>query len=136
MALKEKPRLRLLVVGIICLVSASACVEDQPSTNPGENLSINRWKVSVHQDRGAAGCSRIDIGTIEISGSTLTFYAQGVSYPIWQVALSPDGSANESVGLSNHPTRKIRVKVDAGTSSREVSALSEEAICGVRYIPY
>jgi hypothetical protein len=55
-------------------------------------------------------------------------------FPDWEVELEPDGSAEKSVGGYIHSNRQIRIKVAPGKGPREITALYERDLCGLKYV--
>ena len=127
-------QIRLLLVSGVCLI-ATACLEKQSLLDSQEPPLMNGWKVTVHLDNDSTACDDGGRGAFKMSGNILGFYGPGMAYPDWNVALDADGSANKIVGEYIHPTRKVRVKVAAGTIPRDVYSLNEASLCGLRYIP-
>jgi hypothetical protein len=136
-------RASLLTLAGLCL-SLGACVEEQrvSASAPDRQVSSEQgglptsgWRVSFHLTENSNGCSVGGRGRMEVTGNVLSYFAQGMSYPNWQVALEPDGSADKTVGEYVYPTRKERVKVAAGTGGRKVNTRSEYTLCGYTFIP-
>jgi len=94
----------------------------------------DRWNVSLAVIRIASTCDG-ERGSIRITGRTLAFFGQGMTYPTWEVGLEPDGSADKVVGRYIHSSRNVRVKVAAGTGPREITSLDETNLCAFRYVP-
>ena len=114
-------------------LALSGCVTPN-AESMGPYPSQSGWKVSVHVEVEANNCTG-GRGTMNIAENTLSFFGQGMSYPDWQVALEPDGSAKKTVGVYIHPNRKVRVQVAAGTGPREGHSPFEFSGCGYKYIP-
>jgi len=117
----------VVILGIVCAeltLSPPHAVAQAPS----------QWKVSLALIRIASTCDG-ERGSIRATGRTLAYFSQGMPYPVWQVELEPDGSADKVIGRYIHSSRNVRVKVAAGTGPREVTSLDETSLCSFRYIP-
>ena len=94
----------------------------------------DHWKVSALVHQTAATCDG-GRGSIRVVGNTLSYYDEGMLYSDWDVELDPDGSAEKSVGATIHSNRQIRVKVAPGNGPREVTAIYERSLCGLKFVP-
>lgn len=94
------------------------------------------WRVSIHQTGGSAqGCVQNGKGTLKVSDGALTFFRQGVSYPLWKVGLREDGSAAEVVSYDGRAARKVKVMVTPGVGPRSVEFITQTSICYYRLVP-
>jgi hypothetical protein len=114
-------------VGSLALVSLAA------STAHAEAVP-DHWKVTALLHKTTATCDG-GRGSIRVAGNTLSFYGQGMLYPAFEVELDSDGGAAKSVGGYIHSNRQIRVTVAPGSGPREVTALYERNLCGLKFVP-
>ena len=128
-------RVSFALPALFALALSIAACRDQTSENyPALSGTFKeQWRYTPSIVADSNNCNFNEPGTIYVSeDNRLIVVHQGMSYPNFIVPLDPDGGANKTVGLYDHPNQLLRVTVAPGKGPRKVAYLSELTMCSVQ----
>jgi hypothetical protein len=117
-------------------VGLSACVSDGSGNADGLSASASRWTYTALPTLKSWGCGDGGRTFVMEDGHRFALFNQGVSYPVWEIELEPDGSANKMTHSYIHDNRTVKVQIPAGDKPRAFTAEYETPnLCGFKYLP-
>src|ERR1700722_1385423 len=109
---------------------SAALVALLPSVGFGETNA--GWKVTTvamvdHPTRPV--CVFQERGSIKIENNVVMYFAQGMTFPNWKVAVAPDGSVDQAVYYNRWPAQQVRVVMGPGTGPRDIKTFPLADVC-------